>query len=72
MSGQVVVIATTSYVVNTTVDDTQVGQIAEGDQAVITPTGAIARRPVYGTVASIGEIATRNPGMWPPFRWSST
>jgi multidrug efflux pump subunit AcrA (membrane-fusion protein) len=58
VSGQVVVIGTTSYLVNTTVDDTQVGQIAAGDQAVITPTGAAT--PVYGTVASIGEIATES------------
>jgi macrolide-specific efflux system membrane fusion protein len=57
-SDEVVVIGTDSYVVNTTVDDTQVGQIAEGDQATITPTGATT--PVYGTVASIGEIATES------------
>jgi membrane fusion protein, macrolide-specific efflux system len=55
-SAQVMVIGTNSYLVNTTVDDTEVGQIAEGDQATVTPTGATT--PVYGTVASIGEIAT--------------
>jgi macrolide-specific efflux system membrane fusion protein len=57
-SDQVVVIGTNSYLVNTTVDDTEVGQVAQGDQATITPTGATT--PVYGTVASIGEIATES------------
>lgn len=55
-SGQVVVISTGSYVVNTTVDDTEVGEVAAGDQAVITPTGSTT--PVYGTVASVGMIAS--------------
>jgi multidrug efflux pump subunit AcrA (membrane-fusion protein) len=55
-SGQVVVIGTSSYIVNTTVDDTQIGQIAEGDQATITPTGATTAD--YGTVSSIGLIAS--------------
>ena len=34
------VISTDSYIVNTTVDDTDIGQIEEGDQATVTPTGA--------------------------------
>jgi membrane fusion protein, macrolide-specific efflux system len=55
-TGQVVVIGTNSYIVNTTVDDTDIGQIAEGDQATVTPTGATTVD--YGTVASIGLIAT--------------
>jgi multidrug efflux pump subunit AcrA (membrane-fusion protein) len=55
-TGQVVVIGTDSYIVNTTVDDTDIGQIAEGDQATVTPTGATTVD--YGTVASIGLIAT--------------
>jgi macrolide-specific efflux system membrane fusion protein len=57
-TGQVVVIGTDSYIVTTTVDDTEIGQIAEGDQATITPTGAAT--PDYGTVASIGLIATES------------
>ena len=36
-SAQVVVIGTNSDIVNTTVDDTEIGQVADGDQAVITP-----------------------------------
>ena len=57
-TGQVSIIGTNSYVIDTTVDDTDIGQIADGDQATITPTGATT--PVYGTVASIGLIATES------------
>jgi multidrug efflux pump subunit AcrA (membrane-fusion protein) len=52
------VIGTDSYIVNTTVDDTQIGQISDGDQATITPTGSTTVS--YGTVASIGLIATES------------
>ena len=51
-------IGTDSYIVNTTVDDTQIGQISDGDQATITPTGSTTVS--YGTVASIGLIATES------------
>jgi RND family efflux transporter MFP subunit len=57
-TSQIVVIGTTSYIVNTTVDDTQIGQVADGDQVNITPTGSTT--VVYGTVASIGLIATQS------------
>jgi multidrug efflux pump subunit AcrA (membrane-fusion protein) len=39
-SGQIVVIGTDSYIVNTTVDDTQIGQISDGDQVDITLSGS--------------------------------
>ncbi|HXY29002.1 MAG TPA: biotin/lipoyl-binding protein, partial [Acidimicrobiales bacterium] len=55
-SGEIVVIGTNSYLVNTTVDDTEIGEISDGDQAVITPTGATT--PVYGTVGSISLIGS--------------
>jgi membrane fusion protein, macrolide-specific efflux system len=55
-SSQVVVVSTDTFVVDSTVDDTEVGEIAVGDQAVITPTGSTT--PVYGTVASVGMIAS--------------
>ncbi|HWD51700.1 MAG TPA: biotin/lipoyl-binding protein [Acidimicrobiales bacterium] len=55
-TSQFVVVSTGSYIVNATVDDTQVSQVAIGDQTVITPTGATT--PVYGTVGSIGLLAT--------------
>ena len=51
-------IGTDSYLVNTTVDDTEIGQISDGDQATITPTGSTTVS--YGTVASIGLIATES------------
>jgi multidrug efflux pump subunit AcrA (membrane-fusion protein) len=57
-TGQVVVIGTNSYIVNTTVDDTDIGQVAEGDQATVTATGSTTVD--YGTVASIGLIATES------------
>ena len=57
-SAQVVVISTDSFIVNTRVDDTEIGQIAQGDQATITPTGATTLD--FGTVASIGLIATES------------
>jgi hypothetical protein len=57
----VVVISTTSYVVNGTVDDTEVGSVQAGDQAVIVPDGATT--PVYGVVSSVGLIATTTSGV---------
>ena len=57
-TAQVQVIGTNSYIVTTTVDDTEIGQIAVGDQATITPTGSTT--PAYGTVATIGLIATES------------
>jgi membrane fusion protein, macrolide-specific efflux system len=58
---QVVVISTGSYVVDGTVDDTQIGLVQNGDQAVITPGGATT--PVYGTISSVGLIATTTSGV---------
>ncbi len=57
-TAQVDVIGTNSYVVNTTVDDTEIGQITDGDQVDITPTGAST--PVFGTVGSISLIGTQS------------
>jgi membrane fusion protein, macrolide-specific efflux system len=55
-TGQIVVIGTDSYIVNATVDDTEIGEIADGDQVDITPSGDTT--PVYGTVGSISLIGT--------------
>ena len=57
-SAQIVVVATDSYIVNTTVDDTEIGQIADGDQADIVPTGSTTTD--YGTVASVSLIGTQS------------
>jgi RND family efflux transporter MFP subunit len=57
-TGQIVVIGTDSYIVNATVDDTEIGQISAGDQVVITPTGSTT--PVFGTVGSVSLIGTQS------------
>jgi multidrug efflux pump subunit AcrA (membrane-fusion protein) len=57
----VVVISNSAYVVNGTVDDTEVGSVQAGDQAVITPDGATT--PVYGIVSSVGLIASTTSGV---------
>jgi macrolide-specific efflux system membrane fusion protein len=54
-AAQVLVISTSSWIVNATVDDTEVGLIAKGDQAQITTSGATGT--VYGTIQSVGVIA---------------
>ena len=55
-AAQVVVISNGSFLVNASVDDTEVGQVKIGDQAVITPDGATT--PVYGTVSSVAVLAS--------------
>ena len=55
-SAQVLVISDKSWIVNTTVDDTQVDLIAKGDQAQIVPGSSTTT--VYGTITSIGMIAS--------------
>lgn len=60
-SAQFLVISTDSWIVNATVDDTQVGLLATGDQAQITASGATGT--VFGTVSSIGLIAQSSSGV---------
>ena len=55
-SDQIEVIGTQAWVVDATVDDTEVGLIKNGLQAQIT-TGA-GTDPIYGTVSSVGVIAS--------------
>jgi macrolide-specific efflux system membrane fusion protein len=55
-NAQLVVISDGSPIVNVSVDDTQVGQVKVGDQAMITPSGSTT--PVYGTVTSVGMLAS--------------
>ncbi len=64
-SGQIEVIGTDAYIVNTTVDDTQIGQITDGDQVNITPsssssTAGGSSTTVYGTVGSISLIGSQS------------
>ena len=60
-SAQVVVISNGSHQVAGTVDDTEVGQVKTGEQAVITPDGSTT--PVYGTVATVGLVPSSTSGV---------
>ncbi|MEO9239806.1 MAG: biotin/lipoyl-binding protein, partial [Jatrophihabitantaceae bacterium] len=60
-SGQFTVISTDSWIVNASVDDTQVGLLAVGDQAQLGSSGGSAQ--VFGTVSSIGLIAQSTSGV---------
>jgi macrolide-specific efflux system membrane fusion protein len=60
-SAQVVVISTGSYVVNASVDDTEVGQLKSGQQAVIVPNGSTSR--IFGTVATVGMVGSQSSGI---------
>jgi multidrug efflux pump subunit AcrA (membrane-fusion protein) len=57
----VVVVSTGSYIIEATVDDTQVGQLQPGQQANITPNGAVT--PIPGTVESVALVATSTSGV---------
>ena len=60
-SAQIVVISTGSYIVNCTVDSSDVSQVKVGDQATITVSGSTT--PIYGTVGSVGLLATSTSGV---------
>jgi macrolide-specific efflux system membrane fusion protein len=55
-SAQIVLISNGSYIVNASVDDTEVGQVKTGDQAVIVADGST--QPVYGTVSTVALLAS--------------
>ncbi len=59
-TGQIVVIGTNSYIINTTVDDTQIGQIADGDQADITlsGSGSSSATSAAGSASSSGSSSS--------------
>jgi multidrug efflux pump subunit AcrA (membrane-fusion protein) len=59
-SGQIVVIGTDSYIVNTTVDDTQIGQISDGDQVDISLSGSGATTTAAGGAAAAGGRGGRS------------
>ncbi|MFI5099819.1 MAG: efflux RND transporter periplasmic adaptor subunit, partial [Actinomycetes bacterium] len=59
-SADIQVISTGHYVVNATVDATDVANVAKGDQVTITPTGASS--PVFGLVTSVGIVASSSSG----------
>ena len=61
--------APNSYIVNTTVDDTEIGQIADGDQATIRRPGS--RRSTSAPSPPSASSPRRVP-TWRPSPWSST
>ena len=61
-ASDIVLVSSGSYVLDATVDDTQVGQIKAGQQATITPPGGGAA-PLPGTVTSVGLVATTTSGV---------
>ena len=58
---QVVVIGNNGWTVSAAVGDTQIGKIQGGEQASIVPDGSTSS--VYGTVASVGTMATQTSGV---------
>lgn len=71
-SPQIVVISAGSYIVNLSVDDTQIGRVATGQEVTITPASlsgatagdsAAAPGAATGTVSSVGMIATATAGV---------
>lgn len=59
-SVQIVVISTSSWLVNAGVGAADLPQLASGMQATITPSGATD--PVFGTVSTVGVIGTTSGG----------
>ncbi len=60
-SSEITVISTGTYVVNLSVDDTQISHIAKGDTATVTPSGGTTS--ATGTVTSVGTIASSSSGV---------
>ena len=60
-SPQIQVISTSSYVVEASVDDTQISKLTQGDQATITVNGSTEK--AFGTVSSVGLVATTSSGV---------
>jgi multidrug efflux pump subunit AcrA (membrane-fusion protein) len=61
-SGEIVVIGTDSYIVNATVDDTQIGQISDGDQVDITLSGSGTTTAAATAVGGAGGTSTGASG----------
>lgn len=58
-SADFLVIGTTSWIVDASVDDTQVGSLKSGQQAQFTTDGGTT---IYGTISSVGLISTSTSG----------
>ena len=59
-SAAVVVISKGEFTVSTSVSSGDIASVARGLQAVITPSGA--SQPIYGTVTSVGVVASTSSG----------
>ena len=59
-SAQVVVLGS-AFVVNASIDSTQIGLVKKGEQAVIVPQGSAT--PQYGTVTSVGLLGSATSGV---------
>ncbi|HVW80673.1 MAG TPA: efflux RND transporter periplasmic adaptor subunit [Mycobacteriales bacterium] len=60
-SAQVAVQSTRSFVVDATVDDTEVSEVKKGQAVAVTPEGATT--PVAGTVTSVTTVPTSSSGV---------
>ena len=60
-SAEVLVVNTGSFTVSTSVSDTDIGKMKVGEQAVVVPDGSTT--PVYGTVTSVGLLASATSGV---------
>jgi multidrug efflux pump subunit AcrA (membrane-fusion protein) len=60
-SSQVSIQSTRTFVVNATVDDTEVSEVKKGQAVAVTPEGAIAA--VAGTVTSVTTVPTSSSGV---------
>lgn len=60
-SPEVLVVNTGSFTVSTSVSDTDIGQMKVGEQAIVVPDGSTT--PVYGTVTSVGLLASATSGV---------
>jgi membrane fusion protein, macrolide-specific efflux system len=56
-----IVVTGSAYVVDLSVDDTQISLMKDGEQAVVIPQGSTT--PVYGTVTSVGLLASSTSGV---------
>jgi multidrug efflux pump subunit AcrA (membrane-fusion protein) len=60
-SSQVEIQSSDSFIVDATVDDTEVGQVKKGQSVAITPAGAVTS--VAGTVTSVSSVPTSSSGV---------
>jgi multidrug efflux pump subunit AcrA (membrane-fusion protein) len=59
-TSQVVVQSSSTFIINGTVDDTQIDQVHKGQSVTITPSGAT--QAVSGTVTSVGTVPSSSSG----------